>query len=105
MGLMQMFKLSSHLISYKKDEKWLHDLMEGNTGRTVTYKKAMIYYIVNANDPEFRNVTVPGYTPDAPVQAIDKPINKDPDEWVQSNPTDIQVDPDEVMGIMGGFGK
>lgn len=98
--------LSRHLISYAKDEKWLHDLMDGKKDRSQLYKKAMQFYINNANDPEFRGIPVQEQykaTPSAPIGIIEgKHIEATKEEVEDISLGEFQIDPNELMSIMNG---
>lgn len=116
MGLIEM--LSRHLISYSREEKWLHDLMDSKRDRSGLYKKAIKHYIQTAGDPEFNDTVIPG----GQARPIIQPIPPLPshstvleamtlsalsaakdDEIKAVDPNEITADASEIENIMGGL--
>lgn len=89
--------LSRHLISYARDEKWLHDLMESKKDKAQLYKKAMRFYIANAGDPEFNNTII--HAKLAPVTVGYGSVCK----FEDVRPEDIEADASEIGNIMNGL--
>lgn len=103
MGIREL--LSRHLISYARDEKWLHDLMDEKKDRSQLYKKAMKFYINNANDPEFRNIPMQEQYKviiPAPVGCIESVKSTDSTEDQKEHYEVFEVDPNELISIMNG---